>query len=69
MYCHLVVPEYEKKIRNIHTNNLIRGFIEEQVQYFPSSQIVIYFWIITAAGLFRGVVVEDKLPIYDIPHV
>ena len=50
-------------------NNLIQKFIEEQVQYFPNSQILIDFWIITAAEILCGVIVEDKLTISDMPPV
>ena len=47
-------------------NNRIQIFVEEQVQYFPNSQRVIDFWIITSAELLCGVNVEDNLPIYDL---
>ena len=40
---------------------------KEQVQYFPNSRRVIYFWAIAADGLFCSVIVEHKLPISDIP--
>ena len=50
-------------------NNTIRIFIEEKVQYFSISQIVIYFSLIAAAELLRSVIVKYKLPMFDIPHV
>ena len=50
-------------------NNLILSFIEEQVKYFPNSQRVTYFWIITASELLRGVITDDKLPISGMPPV
>ena len=50
-------------------NNLIRLFIEEQVKYFPDSQTVIYFWIITVSETLCSVIFEDKLTIYYIPRV
>ena len=48
---------------------MILRFIEEQEQYFTNSQRVIHVWIITAAELFSSVIVEDKLPISDMPPV
>ena len=57
------VSEDENECLEIYTNNMIQIFIEEQVQYFPDSQRVIYFWMITASEILRSVIVEDKLPI------
>ena len=38
-----IVPEDDNYFLEIYTNNLIQIFIEEQVQYFPNSQILIDF--------------------------
>ena len=39
------------------------------MQYFPNSQRVIDFLIITAFEILRGVIIGDKLPISDMPPV
>ena len=61
--------EDENGFLEIYTNNIIRRFIEEQVQYFTNSQRVIHAWIITAAELFSSVIVEEKLTISYMPPV
>ena len=62
----MIGPEDDNDFLEIYMSNLIRIFIEEQVKYFPNSQRVIYFWIITVAELLCSVLVEDNLPISDI---
>lgn len=52
-----------------YADELLHKFIIEQVQYFPNSQRVIDFWIIAASQLFHSVIVEDELPVTEIPPV
>ena len=51
------------------TELLMRRFIEEQIQYFPNSQRVIDFWIISAMELFERIIVKDELPVTEMPPV
>ena len=52
-----------------YANALTRKWIETQVQYFPNAQRVIDYWIIMAYELFNRVIVDNDLPITDMPPV
>ena len=67
--CGLVGSNNDTDSLKGYADELLCKFIIEQVQYFPNSQRVIDFWIITASELFHSVIIEDKLPITEIPPV
>ena len=67
--CGLVGRNNDTESLKRYADKLLHKFIIEQVQYFPNSQRVIDFWIITASELFQNVIVEDKLPVTEIPPV
>lgn len=52
-----------------YSNCLLRKFIEEQLVYFPNSSKVTDSWIVTAGELFDSVIVENTIPIHDMPPV
>ena len=68
-YCKLIGPNDDEESLKHYANQLTKRYIEEQVQYFPNTQRVIDFWIITAHKLFYRIIVDDELPISDIPSV
>ena len=67
--CGLVGSNNDADSLKHYSNELLYQFIIEQVQYFPNSQRVIDFWIITAFELFHNVIVDNKLPVTEIPPV
>ena len=48
IYCHLVGPDEDEVSIIEYTNKLTIRYIEYQVQYFPNTQRVIDFWVVTA---------------------
>ena len=68
-YCKLVGPLDDENSLKRDTELLMRRFIEEQIQYFPNSQRVIDFWMITAMELFERTIVKDELPVSEMPPV
>ena len=68
-YCRLIGPEGDNTNLEEYTNNLIQSFIEEQVQYLLNSQRVINHWIITASEILHNVIIDEKLPISEMPPV
>ena len=68
-YCHLIGNNTDEESLLQYANDLTRKWIIEQVQYFPNSQRVIDFWIITAYQLFCDVIVKNELPITEMPPV
>lgn len=52
-----------------YSNNLLKKFIEEQVVYFPNSMRQVDSFIVDAAHLFDDVIVNDILPITDLPPI
>ena len=39
------------------------------MQYFPNSQTVIYFWVISASELLLGVIIDENSPISGMTPV
>ena len=67
--CKLIGPNEDSESLKNYANNMLRRFIEEQMQYFPNSQRVIDLWIITTFNLFRKIIIEDSLPISEMPPI
>ena len=68
-YCGLIGERNDEESLTEYANTLTREFIIEQVQYYPCSQRVIDFYIITAVDLFNKIIVKDELPVSDMPPV
>ena len=68
-YCKLIGPHDDEDSLIEYANNLTRKYIEEQVQFFPNTQRVIDYWIITAHEIFYKIVVDNDLPIDEMPAV
>ena len=68
-HCKLIGANDDDESFEQYTGSLLRSFIEEQMQYFTNSQRVIDYWIITAFDLFRKVIIEDTLPMSEMPQV
>ena len=66
-YCHLIGNNTDEDSLLQYAKDLTRKWIIEQVQYFPNSQRVIDFWIITAYQLLCDVIVRNELPITEMP--
>ena len=68
-YCKLIGNDNDTDALQEYANNLTRRYVEEQVQFFPNTQRVIDYWIVTAHELFCSVIVRDELPITEMPPV
>ena len=68
-YCKLIGPNNDEALLKRYANELTCQYIKEQVQYFPNTQRVIDFWIITAHELFYRIIVEDDLPTNEMPPI
>ena len=68
-YCKLIGTDDDEVSLLEYTKVLTRRYIEEQVQYFPNTQRVIDYWIITAFRLFRRIIVDNDLPVTEMPPV
>ena len=67
--CKLIGPNDDPESLKKYADNMLQRFIKEQMQYFPNSQRVIDLWIITTFNLFRKIIIEDSLPISEMPPV
>ena len=64
-YCKLIGPSDDENCLKRDTELLMRRFIKEQIQYFPNSQRVIDFWMISAMELFERIIMKDELPVTE----
>lgn len=68
-YAKLIGPSDTPENLEEYSNQLLSRFIDEQLIYFPNSQRVVDSWIITAGELFDSVIIDDEIPISDMPPV
>ena len=68
-YAKLIGPSDNPENLEEYSNQLLDRFINEQLKYFPNSQRVVDSWIITAGELFDSVIIDDEIPISDMPPV
>ena len=68
-YCKLIGNDNYTDALQEYANNLTKRYVEEQVQYFPNTQRVIDYWIVTAHELFCSIIVRDELPVTEMPPV
>ena len=68
-HCKLIGTNNDEVSLLEYTEILTRRFIEEKVQYFPNTQRVIDYWIITAYRLFHRIIVDNDLPVTEMPPV
>ena len=68
-YCQLIGPDDDEVSLLEYTKILTRRYIEEQVQYFPNTQRVIDYWIITEFRIFRRIIVHNDLPVTEMSPV
>ena len=50
-----------------YSRQLLKRFIEEQLVYFPNSMNVLRQWILTAGDLFDSIIIQNDIPITDMP--
>ena len=67
--CKLIGPNKDEDSLIGYSNELFWNYIIEQVQYFPNTQRVIDFWVITANELFQRIIVYNELKMSNIPPV
>ena len=68
-YAKLIEPQNNHASLLEYSNQLLRKFIETQLIYFPNSKRIIDSWIIAAGELLEEVIVNDSIPISDMPPV
>ena len=66
---HLIGPLNDVESLQQYSNELLKKFIVDQLQYFPNSKRVIDSWIITAGELLDDIIVHDNIPINNMPAV
>ena len=64
---HLIGPNTDEASLTIYSNNLLRKYILEQLVYYPNSMRKSVSYIIEAKHIFDEVIIQDSLPINDIP--
>ena len=52
-----------------HSDNIFVRFIEEQLVYFPNSRQIIDTWIQSTGELLDEVIINDNIPITEMPSV
>lgn len=68
-YCKLIGEDIDTESLKQYANNLLKLFITEQLQYFPNTQRVLDSWIISAYGFFHSIIVDDDIPMTEMPPV
>ena len=68
-YCCLIVDKEDTASLKFYAGALTKVFIEDQMQYFPNLKRVIDFWIITTFDLFSSIIVDNVLPVSEMPPV
>ena len=68
-YCGLIGEEDDAASLERYAGELTQLFIVDQMQYFPNSKRVIDFWIITTFELFYSIIVDNVLPVTEMPPV
>ena len=68
-YAKLIGPnDDEESLRN-YSSALIKIWITEQVRYYPNSKCVVIEWITVATNLFDKIIMENSLPMIEMPPV
>ena len=70
-YAKLIGPNNDDQSLQEYSNQLLKDWIETQLQYFPNALKVLSSWIqvVLAGNLFDSVIVKDELAISDMPSV
>ena len=68
-YAKLIGPSNTKEKLQEYSDKLLKLFIEEQLVYFPNSSKVIQSWIVIAGELFDSIILNDEIPITDMPPI
>ena len=50
-----------------YSNGLFFNFVKKQLQWYPNGQRIIENWLIQAGDLFDGVIINNQIPITDMP--
>ena len=66
-YAGLIGSSREVNDLEMYSNRLLRRYIEEEVIYYPSGTRAVCNYIETASDLFNEVIINDKMPIHDLP--
>ena len=66
-YAKLIGPLDDEESLKEYSNQLLRKYIEQQMVYFPNSSNVLDQWIVTAGDLFESVILQNAIPITDMP--
>ena len=68
-YAKLIGPSNDKEDLQRYSYLLQVLFIKEQLIYFPNGSKVISSWIVIAGDLLDAAIVNDEIPISDMPPV
>ena len=68
-YAKLIGPSDDPSDLENYSNLLLRKWFLEQVVSFPNSKRVIQAWMVAAGELLDSVIVNDEIPVCDMPSV
>ena len=68
-YAKLIGNEDDQESLEKYSAELLKEFILQQLRYFPNSSKVLDDWIGVAGDLFDSVIMNNVIPITDIPPV
>ena len=65
----LIGPEDDIISLQKYSNDLLLRYITEQLKYFSNSRRLIIHWIEVAASVFDNVILNDEIPVTEMPPV
>ena len=65
----LIGPSNDPAELQRYSDSLLRLFVTQQLVFYPNSKRIIDSWIVSAGELFDSVIVNDAIPITDMPPV
>ena len=68
-YAKLIGPSNNTEDLQQYSNNLLKLFVEEQLVYYPNGKKAIESFILNASETFNSIIVQNEIPIIDMPPV
>ena len=68
-YSKLIGENNDEDSLQSYSNNLMKKFILEKLQYYPNRLNICGDWIVTASQIFDSIIINNEIPITDMPPV
>lgn len=68
-YAKLIGPDDDDESLQRYSNEVLKSWVTNQLQYFPNALRILATWIVVAGNLFDSVIVRNELAITDMPSV